>query len=173
MAYKILIVDDVEMMTELLSDQLRDCGYDTLVANSSRQAISLLQLQPDLIILDINMPEMDGLELCKSIRNHITKNTCLCNGNRLGFYRSNCSDFPLQDGFRFIQLIRGRLICKSNIGTGVRRLLRFFEALAIAVFITSCYRTALFILYIGQIKMKQLMQAWLLHFYLTQEDLQA
>ena len=71
MANKILIVDDEEMMTELLSDHLRDCGYDTLVANSSRRAISLLQLQPDLIILDINMPEIDGLELCKSIRNHI------------------------------------------------------------------------------------------------------
>ncbi|HBA50765.1 MAG TPA: DNA-binding response regulator [Lachnospiraceae bacterium] len=71
MAYKILIVDDEKMMTELLTDHLQDCGYETLAANSAGEAISLLQRQPDLIILDINMPGMDGLELCKSIRNHI------------------------------------------------------------------------------------------------------
>lgn len=71
MRYKILIVDDEKMMTDLLSDHLRDCGYDTLVANSSSEAVMLLQKLPDLIILDINMPGMDGLELCKNIRNHI------------------------------------------------------------------------------------------------------
>lgn len=71
MAYKILIVDDEEMMTELLSDHLQDCGYDTITANCSQKAIELLQKQPDLIILDINMPDMNGLELCKNIRNHI------------------------------------------------------------------------------------------------------
>ena len=72
MRYKILIVDDEKMMTDLLSDHLRDCGYDTLVANNSSDAIALLQKLPDLIILDINMPGIDGLELCKNIRNHIT-----------------------------------------------------------------------------------------------------
>lgn len=71
MVYKILIVDDEKMMSELLSDYLQDCGYDTIVANSSREAIEMLQKQPDLIILDINMPDMNGLELCKNIRNHV------------------------------------------------------------------------------------------------------
>lgn len=71
MAYKILIVDDEKMMTELLSDHLQDCGYDTITANGSREAIEMLQKQPDLIILDINMPDMNGLELCKNMRNHI------------------------------------------------------------------------------------------------------
>lgn len=71
MRYKILIVDDEKMMTDLLSDHLRDCGYDTFVANNSSEAVALLQKLPDLIILDINMPGMDGLELCKNIRNHI------------------------------------------------------------------------------------------------------
>lgn len=71
MVYKILIVDDEKMMTELLSDHLRDCDYETITANDSREAIELLQKNPDLIILDINMPDMDGLELCRNIRNHV------------------------------------------------------------------------------------------------------
>ncbi len=72
MHYKILIVDDEKMMTDLLSNHLRDCGYDTFVANNSSEAAVLLQKLPDLIILDINMPGTNGLELCKNIRNHTT-----------------------------------------------------------------------------------------------------
>ncbi|MDE5589300.1 MAG: response regulator transcription factor [Acetatifactor sp.] len=71
MVYKILIVDDEEMITDLLSSHLHDCGYDTLVANNSSEAMALLQKQPDLIILDINMPGLNGLELCRNIRDHI------------------------------------------------------------------------------------------------------
>ena len=72
MAYKILIVDDEKMLTELLSSHLQDCGYETFAAEDAEQAISMLNIYPDLILLDINMPEMDGLELCKIIRNNVT-----------------------------------------------------------------------------------------------------
>ncbi len=57
MAYKILIVDDEEMLTELLSSHLQDCGYTTFVAKNAEQALSMLSAYPDLILLDINMPE--------------------------------------------------------------------------------------------------------------------
>lgn len=70
--HKILIVDDEEMITDLLSAHLQDCGYDTLVANDGGEAMKLLQKQPDLMLLDINMPGVDGLELCRSVRDHIT-----------------------------------------------------------------------------------------------------
>ncbi|HIY05340.1 MAG TPA: response regulator transcription factor [Candidatus Anaerotignum merdipullorum] len=72
MPYKILIVDDEEMLTELLSDYLQDCGYTTYVANDSDHALALLQKHPNLILLDINMPGTNGLELCKMIRNYIS-----------------------------------------------------------------------------------------------------
>lgn len=69
MSNRILIVDDEVMLTELLSNHLQDNGYDTYIANNSEEALCQLKNAPDLILLDINMPGMDGLTLCKSIRN--------------------------------------------------------------------------------------------------------
>jgi two-component system, OmpR family, lantibiotic biosynthesis response regulator NisR/SpaR len=69
--YKLLIVDDEDMITNLLSQYFSDCGYVTYTANNSKQAIDLLQVLPDLILLDINMPGMDGFSLCKTIREHV------------------------------------------------------------------------------------------------------
>lgn len=59
------------MLTDLLSEHLRDCGYEPLVANNSGAALKQLPKKPDLILLDINMPCVDGLELCKNIRRHV------------------------------------------------------------------------------------------------------
>ena len=72
MSHKILIVDDEPMLTALLCDHLGDNGYITFAANSAEDAIPLLENAPDLILLDINMPGMDGMELCKSIREHVS-----------------------------------------------------------------------------------------------------
>lgn len=71
MAYRILIVDDEKMITGLLSEHLRDCGYQTFTANSGEEAMRKLQEKPDLILLDINMPGVDGLEFCRNVRAHI------------------------------------------------------------------------------------------------------
>lgn len=72
MKHKILIVDDEIMMTELLSDHLSDEGYEVYAANSAAEALALLPKTPSLIILDINMPDIDGLELCRTIRDHVS-----------------------------------------------------------------------------------------------------
>ena len=72
MKHKILVVDDESMITELLSDHLGDEGYEVYTANSAEQALKLLPKNPDLIILDINMPGTDGLEFCRNIREHIS-----------------------------------------------------------------------------------------------------
>ncbi len=71
MTRKILIVDDEEMLTGLLSDHLQNNGYLPYTANSAEEALERLTVSPDLILLDINMPGMDGLELCKIIREHV------------------------------------------------------------------------------------------------------
>lgn len=71
MAYTILIIDDEPMLTDLLAEHLTHTGYLTYTANNSAQALALLRHKPDLILLDINMPDTNGLELCKQIRGHV------------------------------------------------------------------------------------------------------
>ena len=71
MSHKIHIVDDEKMLTDLLSEHLRDCGYEAFAANNSGEALRELQKRPDLILLDINMPGGDGFELCRSIRDRV------------------------------------------------------------------------------------------------------
>lgn len=72
MRHRILVVDDETMITELLSDHLGDEGYEVYTANSAAAALKLLPRDPELILLDINMRGMDGLELCKTIRDHVS-----------------------------------------------------------------------------------------------------
>jgi CheY-like chemotaxis protein len=63
---RILVVDDVEENTYIVSTILKSAGYTSIVANSGKQAILLAeQNHPDLMLLDINMPEMNGYEVCK------------------------------------------------------------------------------------------------------------
>ena len=66
---KILVVDDEEDILEFLSYNLRAEGYDVIVANNGILAIELAkQQQPSLIILDVQMPDMDGITTCEKIR---------------------------------------------------------------------------------------------------------
>ncbi len=72
MKYKILVVDDEAMITELVSDYLSDEGYEVYTADCAGRALELLPKNPNLIILDINMPGTDGLDFCKNIRDHVS-----------------------------------------------------------------------------------------------------
>jgi len=66
---KILVVDDEEDILEFLSYNLRAEGYDVIVADNGILAIELAkQHQPSLIILDVQMPDMDGITTCEKIR---------------------------------------------------------------------------------------------------------
>lgn len=66
---KILIVDDEPKMVELARAYLERDGYRVVEAGDGRQALEVFRkVSPDLIVLDLMLPEMDGLEVCREIR---------------------------------------------------------------------------------------------------------
>ena len=69
MQYKILILDDDENICELLRLYLEKDGFDTVVANDGEQAVDYAaKYSPDLILLDIMLPKLDGWQVCREIR---------------------------------------------------------------------------------------------------------
>lgn len=66
---QILIVDDEQGLRELVKINLEHEGHSTLLAESGPQALALVQeRQPDLVILDVMMPDMNGWEVCRQLR---------------------------------------------------------------------------------------------------------
>ena len=64
--FKILIVDDEDDILEFVSYNLRKEGYNVLTVNNGKDAIKIAKEKlPHLIILDVMMPEMDGIETCR------------------------------------------------------------------------------------------------------------
>ena len=70
MKQKLLIVDDEQGIVDTMKSYF-SVEYDILTACNGQEAIWKAQEQPDLILLDINMPGMDGLSVCRSIREHV------------------------------------------------------------------------------------------------------
>lgn len=66
---KILVVDDEPQIVKVLKAYLEKAGYRVLTAYEGNSALAVFQSEkPDFVILDLNLPGMDGLDLCKSIR---------------------------------------------------------------------------------------------------------
>ncbi len=67
--YKILVVDDEEHIRRILKFQLEKNGYDVVTAENGDVALQLIRREtPDLLLLDLMMPKIDGFEVCKRIR---------------------------------------------------------------------------------------------------------
>ncbi len=68
-ARKVLVVDDDEPILELLKYNLEKEGYEVKVANNGQLGVDIARkFKPDLVLLDIMMPQMDGVEACRQLR---------------------------------------------------------------------------------------------------------
>jgi DNA-binding response OmpR family regulator len=69
MTHRILVVDDEPSVTDLLAYNLRKAHFEVSVAADGREALRLAtQVKPDLILLDLMIPEVDGLDVCRELR---------------------------------------------------------------------------------------------------------
>ena len=69
MTTKIFVIDDDSAVTDLLSVLLNTQGFQVWATNSSSEGLTQIrEKKPDLVILDLMMPEMDGWEVCKAVR---------------------------------------------------------------------------------------------------------
>lgn len=65
----VLIVDDEKPIVDILEYNLKKEGYNTLIANDGLEAVNIaLEQRPNIILLDIMLPKMDGLTVCKKVR---------------------------------------------------------------------------------------------------------
>ena len=69
MSAKILIVEDSPSMRKLVRDALESGGYEVWESSDGREGLQVLpEVRPDLIITDVNMPELDGINMVREIR---------------------------------------------------------------------------------------------------------
>ncbi|MBI4055031.1 MAG: response regulator [Elusimicrobia bacterium] len=67
---RVLVVDDEPALTMLLKDNLELEGFEVTTASNGREGLETAQREkPDLILLDVAMPEMNGIEMCQKIKN--------------------------------------------------------------------------------------------------------
>ena len=66
----VVYVDDNLDLTRLVEAELQDAGYEITIANDGEEGLeTILSVQPDMVILDVMMPLMNGWEVCKYLRN--------------------------------------------------------------------------------------------------------
>ena len=120
MAKKILLVDDSSTMLLMERMVLAGGGYELISARSGTEAVqAALTEAPDLILLDIAMPEMDGFEVCRRLRaNGSTRSTPIILVTTRGEdayveqgFRSGCNDFVSKpiDGLELLTKIKNLL----------------------------------------------------------------
>ena len=65
---KVLHVDDSRTARHLIREILHEAGFEVVEAGTGKEALALAADLPDLILLDINLPDMSGLEVCRKLR---------------------------------------------------------------------------------------------------------
>jgi len=105
---RILIIEDNEDNRDLLSRRLRRHGFDVITAADGRTGVELASTEaPDLILLDLNMPDLDGWQVCQMIKSNVeTQHLPIIattahevEGNRERLLQLGCTDYhakPIQ-----------------------------------------------------------------------------
>nr|WP_259455856.1 response regulator transcription factor [Bacillus sp. PK3_68] len=69
---KILIIDDEADIRKLLKDYFEINGYIVLTAKNGKEALRQIENQPDIVLLDINIPDINGLDVCRKARSFVS-----------------------------------------------------------------------------------------------------
>lgn len=72
MQHRILIVDDDIELLKMLRSYFQIKGYFVIVAENGLEAFDKIRQEPDIILLDVNMPGIDGLNVCRQIRDMVS-----------------------------------------------------------------------------------------------------
>ena len=72
MNYKILMVDDDRELLKMLNQYFTLKNYTVMIAENGIEAMEKISANPDIILLDVNMPGMDGIEVCRRIRDMVS-----------------------------------------------------------------------------------------------------
>ena len=66
---RVLVVDDDEFARDMLQHTLRKSGYDVVTAENGREALEIIsRFRPNIAILDVDMPEMDGFAVARQVK---------------------------------------------------------------------------------------------------------
>ena len=95
---KIMIADDEPGIVEMIKGYFEMSGYEVITAQDGTSALEKISQRPDLILLDINMPGMDGLEVCRLVREHVTcpvifLTARLENGDKIAGFGAGADDY--------------------------------------------------------------------------------
>lgn len=69
---KIMLVDDEKGIVTIMKNYFEMSGYQVITAYNGQEALKKMSCSPDIVLLDINMPDIDGLTVCQNIREYIT-----------------------------------------------------------------------------------------------------
>ena len=71
MVYKILIIDDDTELLKMLKKYFEIKKYEVITAENGVEGLQKIKLQPDIILLDVNMPNLDGIAVCRRVRDKV------------------------------------------------------------------------------------------------------
>lgn len=92
---KVLIVDDDPNILMSLEFLMRKSGYEVLIARNGKEALELLNSNtPDITLLDIMMPDVDGYEICKQVKKSKKLKTC-----KIVFISAKTKEADIQKGY--------------------------------------------------------------------------